>query len=108
MASGAIAPKQPLVAATATSINASSSPPVAPALSSFRSLQEHPAWAPTHRVLAACYAHKGQLDKASETIRQLRAITPVIVPSAAHWRKPEHRELFLSGLRLAAGEEKST
>ena len=23
---------------------------------------------------------------------------------AAHWRKPEHRELYLEGLRLAAGE----
>jgi hypothetical protein len=28
----------------------------------------------------------------------------VIVPDAMHWRNPEHRELFLSGLRLAAGE----
>jgi hypothetical protein len=31
-------------------------------------------------------------------------MTPVVVPSAMHWRDPEHRELFLSGLRLAAGE----
>jgi len=26
------------------------------------------------------------------------------VPNAMHWRNPEHRELFLSGLRLAASE----
>jgi len=26
------------------------------------------------------------------------------MPNAMHWRIPEHRELFLSGLRLAAGE----
>ena len=69
-----------------------------------RSLQEHAGWAPTYRFLAACYAHMGQLDEAQETVRRLRAVTPVIVPSAAHWRKAEHRDLFLSGLRLATGE----
>ena len=69
-----------------------------------RSLQEHAGWAPTYRFLAACYADLGRLDEARETVRQLRAITPLIVPDALHWRNPEHRELFLSGLRLAAGE----
>jgi len=37
-------------------------------------------------------------------IKRLRAVTPVVVPDATHWRLPEHRELFLSGLRLAADE----
>jgi len=69
-----------------------------------RSLQEHAGWAPTYRFLAASYAHLGKPDEAQETVRRLRSITPVIVPRAAHWRKAEHRELFLSGLRLAAGE----
>jgi tetratricopeptide (TPR) repeat protein len=69
-----------------------------------RSLQEHPGWAPTYRFLAACYAHMGRLDEARETIQRLKAVTSVVVPSAMHWRKPEHRELFLSGLRLATGE----
>jgi adenylate cyclase len=69
-----------------------------------RSLQEHAGWAPTYRFLAACYAHLGQLDEAQEAVRRLRTITPVVVPGAEHWRKPEHRELFLSGLCLAAGE----
>jgi tetratricopeptide (TPR) repeat protein len=69
-----------------------------------RSLQEHPGWAPTYRFLAACYAHMGRLDEARETINRLQAVTHVVMPSAMHWRKPEHRELFLSGLRLAAGE----
>jgi adenylate cyclase len=68
------------------------------------SLQEHPTWAPTYRFLAACYAHLGRLDQAHEMIRRLRAITPIVVPEAAHWRDPKHRELYLSGLRLAAGE----
>jgi adenylate cyclase len=69
-----------------------------------RSLQEHPGWAPTYRFLAACYANMGRLDDAQEIVRQLRAVTPVIMPNATHWRNPEHRELFLSGLRLAADE----
>jgi len=70
-----------------------------------RSLQEHPGWTPTYRFLAACYAHMGQLDDATKIIERLRAITPLIVPkNAKHWRNPEHRELYLSGLRLAAGE----
>ena len=39
-------------------------------------------------------------------IDQLRALTPLVVPSADHWRDPEQREFFLSGLRLAADEAK--
>ena len=68
------------------------------------SLQEIPSWVPTYRFLASCYAHMGRLEEAHDVVRQLRAITTEVVPSAAHWRNPEHRELFLSGLRLAAGE----
>jgi TolB-like protein/class 3 adenylate cyclase len=70
-----------------------------------RALQEQPDWAPTYRFLAACYAHLRRLDDARKVIERLRAITPLIVPNATHLRNPEHRELFLSGLRLAAGEE---
>jgi pentatricopeptide repeat protein len=69
-----------------------------------RSLQEHSTWVPTYRFLASCYAHMGRLDEAREIVKQLQAITPVVVPTATHWRNPEHRELFLSGLRLAMGE----
>ena len=71
-----------------------------------RALQEQPSWPPTYRFLAACYAHMGRLDDAQNIVKRLRAITPVIVPDATHWRNPEHRELYLSGLRLAAGEAK--
>jgi hypothetical protein len=46
----------------------------------------------------------GRLDDAPEIVQQLRAITPVVIPNASFLRNPEHRELFLSGLRLAAGE----
>jgi len=70
-----------------------------------QSLDERPTWAPTYRFLAACYAHMERLEDAHEVVRQLRVITPLIVPKdATHWRNPEHRELYLSGLRLAAGE----
>ena len=68
------------------------------------SLQEHPDWVPTNRFLAACYAHLGQLDEAKIIIRRLRALTPVVLPSADHWRNPEQREFYLSGLRLAMSQ----
>jgi adenylate cyclase len=47
----------------------------------------------------------GRLDEARETLQRLRTMTANVVPAATHWRNPEQRELFLSGLRLAAGEE---
>ena len=67
-------------------------------------IQEDPAFTNAYRYLAACYAHMGRLDDAREIVARLRLITPVIIPNANHLRNPEHRELLLSGLRLAAGE----
>ena len=69
-----------------------------------RSLQEQPDWVPTYRMLAACYAHMRRMDDARKIVARLRAITPLIIPGATHWRSPEYRDLYLSGLRLAAGE----
>jgi TolB-like protein len=69
------------------------------------SLQEIPSWVPTYRFLASCYAHLGRLEEAHDIVRQLRTITTEVIPEAANWRNPEHRELFLSGLRLATGDE---
>ena len=68
------------------------------------SLQQHPDWVPTNQFLAACYAHLGQLDEAKIIIERLRALTPVVLPTADHWRDPEQREFYLSGLRLAMSE----
>jgi TolB-like protein len=67
-------------------------------------IQDNPGFPSAYRHLAACYAHMGHLDEARAIISRLRAITPLIVPSAAQSRNPVDRELFLSGLRLAAGE----
>jgi adenylate cyclase len=68
------------------------------------SIQDLPDFPPSYRFLAACYAHMGRLVEARATVARLRAITPVVVPSDVPYRKPEDRELFLSGLRLAMGE----
>jgi adenylate cyclase len=68
------------------------------------SLEELPAHATPYRFLASCYAHMGRLDEAREIVSRLRAVTPVVVPSATPYRNAKQRELFLSGLRLAAGE----
>ena len=67
-------------------------------------IQDHPGSPASYRFLAACYAHMGRLDEARAIVARLRAITPLVVPSDLPWRNPEDRELFLSGLRLAAGE----
>jgi len=69
------------------------------------SLQETPTWVPTYRFLASSYAHLGRLEEAREMVRRLRELTAEVVPSASHWRNPEQRGLFRSGLRLAAGED---
>ena len=68
------------------------------------SLEQAPSFAVPYRFLASCYAHMGRLDEARDIVERLRAITPVVVPSTTPYRNPEHQELFLSGLRLAAGE----
>jgi pentatricopeptide repeat protein len=68
------------------------------------SLDLAPTFPVTYRVLASCYAHMGRLDEARQLIRRLRAITPAVMEPATRYRNPELRELFLSGLRLAAGE----
>src|SRR5262249_54433819 len=67
-------------------------------------IQETPKSPQPYRYLAACYANMGRFDEAYDVIRRLRAISPVVIPDAGHLRNPEHRELFLSGLRQAAGE----
>jgi TolB-like protein/class 3 adenylate cyclase len=67
-------------------------------------MQDDPSNPQSYRWLAACYAHMGRLDEAREIVTRLRLITPVVVPSGSQFRNPEYRELYLSGLRLAAGE----
>jgi tetratricopeptide (TPR) repeat protein len=67
-------------------------------------IQEDPSFSLPYRWLAACYAHMGRLDEAQEIAARLRAITSVVRPDAGFLRKAEHRELLLSGLRLAASE----
>jgi tetratricopeptide (TPR) repeat protein len=69
-------------------------------------IQEDPSFPQPYRWLAACYAHMGRLDDAREIVERLRAIPAVVIPDAAFLRDAEHRELYLSGLRLAAGEAK--
>jgi tetratricopeptide (TPR) repeat protein len=69
-------------------------------------MQQLPSYLLPYRFLASCYLHMGRLGEAREMVNRLRAITPIVVPNATQWRSPEHRELFLSGLRLAAGDER--
>jgi tetratricopeptide (TPR) repeat protein len=71
------------------------------------SIQDNPGAPPAYRALAACYAHMGRLDEARAIFAKLRTITTtqvVLSDLSLPWRKPEDRELLLSGLRLAIGE----
>jgi TolB-like protein/class 3 adenylate cyclase/predicted ATPase len=68
-------------------------------------IEAHPAFPNPYRYLAACYAHLGRFDEARRIIAQLRAVIPEVVADLPlPYRNPQHRELFLSGLRLAMGE----
>jgi len=69
-------------------------------------LEQAPSLPVGYQLLASSYAHLGRLDEARALVERLRAITPVVVPTVIPYRNPEHRELFLSGLQLAAGEAK--
>jgi len=66
-------------------------------------IQEDPSFPDPYRYLAACYAQMGRLEEARGVIKRLRAVTPLVVPPASELRNREYRELYLTGLRLAAG-----
>jgi tetratricopeptide (TPR) repeat protein len=67
-------------------------------------LQENPAYPLANRFLASCYAKMGRVEEAREVVARLRSITPMVVPETVNYRDPKHCKLFLSGVRLAAGE----
>jgi len=67
-------------------------------------IQDDPSFPAPYRFLAACYAHMGRLDDAREALARLRAISTVVMPDLGHFRNAAHREVVLSGLRLALGE----
>jgi tetratricopeptide (TPR) repeat protein len=67
-------------------------------------IQDDPSFLFVYRFLAAAYAHLGRLEEAREVVARLRTVTSVVITNAGFLRNPAHRELLLSGLRLAAGE----
>ncbi len=76
-----------------------------------RAIHEDPGFPPNYRLLAICYAHLGRLDEARAALTALPDTAPLVLRSLersyrAMSRIPEHREVGLSGVRLAAGEKK--
>ncbi len=57
-----------------------------------------------YRYLAASYAHLGRIEEARDVVSRLQAITSDVISNVSFLRSTEHRELLLSGLRLAMGE----
>jgi adenylate cyclase len=70
------------------------------------SVRAYAGWPLPYRTLAACYAHMGKLADARAVIDRLRALGPVAATEINRYRRAEDRELLLSGLRLAAGEDR--
>ena len=62
-----------------------------------------PSYRTPYRFLTACYAHTGRFTDAGKLLAKLRGMGIEDEPRVGHWRMPEHGELLLSGLRLAAG-----
>jgi adenylate cyclase len=68
-------------------------------------IEDAPLFQTPYRFLAACYAQAGRVDEARTTIARLGEVTPeVMVNYPLPFRDPQHRELYLSGLRLALGD----
>jgi tetratricopeptide (TPR) repeat protein len=68
-------------------------------------IQEDPSFPAPYRYLAACYAHMGRLDEAHAIIARLRRIKGEVCAGASWFRGADQRELYLSGLRLAASTD---
>src|SRR6516164_8085509 len=68
-------------------------------------IQEDPSFPAPYRYLAACYAHMGRLAEARAIVARLRRITSGLGRGDSWFRDAEHRDLYLSGLRLATGAD---
>ena len=66
-------------------------------------IQDDPSFPMPYRYLASCYAHMGRFDDAREIVERLRDRTPVVSSDISPLRNADQLELYLSGLRLAAG-----
>jgi len=71
-------------------------------------IQDDPGFPEPHRFLAACYAQMGRLHSAREIVARLQTITSPLITGASCLRHPRHRELFFSGLHLAARHAPTT
>src|SRR5215468_1416877 len=71
-------------------------------------IQEDPSFPAPYRYLAACYAHMGRLAEARAIVARLRRITSGLGRGDSWFRDAEHRDLYLSGLRLATGADSGT
>ena len=65
-------------------------------------LEQMPHSALVGRFLAASYAHLGRFGEAREMVQRLGARAS---DDGSRFRSSEHRQMYLSGLRLALGEQ---
>jgi len=68
------------------------------------SVERYPHHVLTHRFLAASHAHAGRLDEARTVVAHLRTLNMPVLEDGTRYRNKDYRTLYVSGLRLAAGE----
>jgi adenylate cyclase len=66
-------------------------------------IHNHPGFPHSFQVLAACYGQMGRIEEARAIVARVQAITTQILPGVAHLRRPEDRELLVSGMHMALG-----
>lgn len=72
-------------------------------------IRDDPTFPPNFRLLATCYAHLGQFDRARAALARLPDTAPLVLSAVersyrAMFRVPEHYDIAISGVRRAAGE----
>jgi hypothetical protein len=65
-------------------------------------IQLEPAVSMNHALLASAQGHLGQIEAAKATVERYRALSHIDMRERlTNFRKPEHRQLYLDGLKLA-------
>ena len=67
-------------------------------------IQDNPGFPSAYRASPRAVPNMGRPEEARATVAKLRTISPLVAPNDLPWRNRDDRELYRSGLRLAAGE----
>ena len=70
-----------------------------------KTIEENPRFPGAYRILAATYGNLNEIDQAKEALAELLHQMPGLTVAATReqvpWKRPEHAERYLKGLRKA-------